>query len=213
MLIEYVESVAHPWEINFPLRSAHKKEQKGKVGREPAPCAKAVSSVRGSFTLHLFFHQTASVRSSNFSVRCVKKCKIIIKVSYIHREVLPFTQAQGVQACSPSAVVFEVCSSAAFWHGQRRYEATQQSALDAAISLMSVWCDRLDLEAGFERATFSKIHRPPSQRPFSWNMHGTAVKMHLRQEQKSSQGKLLPPLCQRGVLIETNKEQPRTHAA
>lgn len=87
---------------------------------------------------------TYSLLEAATSVR-VRKCKIIIRPSYILREVLPFTQ--GVQACSPSAVGFAVCSSAAFLALTKVYEATQQSAFNAAGCFMSIWCDRLDLKA------------------------------------------------------------------
>ena len=55
-------------------------------------------------------------------------------------ELFPLTQAHNVRASWPLAVIFAVCSCAAFWH--RRREAMQQSAFIAASSLTSVRCVR-----------------------------------------------------------------------
>lgn len=52
------------------------------------------------------------------------------------REAFPLTEAQNVQACWPPAAR----SSAAFWPTHRKRELRQQSAFDAANSLMSFRC-------------------------------------------------------------------------
>lgn len=52
------------------------------------------------------------------------------------REAFPLTEAQNVQACWSPAVR----SSAAFWPTHRKRELRQQSAFDAANSLMSFRC-------------------------------------------------------------------------